>query len=387
MNKLNILVLDGRSRSTYQIIKSLSKSSNIHVGESDFCPAFLSNQIYKKLRYTDPELNPKLFLEQIVDYLKLNNIDLLIPTRDITSRIISKNKSIITNADCSVVIEDYSKFSLFELKSNTIDFAKEMGIRVPKTIKLSEKSDFQIIKKKLGLPFILKPVFSSGSRGISLINSKSEFEMALSLVNNMEHLLQEFIPYGGAIGVYLISHEGKVLARNCHLRLREFPVSGGPSTYRKSIFNNKCEKIALKMIRKSEWSGVAMVEFRIHEISKKPYLMEVNPRFWGSLSLDLHSKVNFPQMLVNMAFKGTYKNIYNKRETSKYTRWLILGDMLWFLFSKKTENKFSTFFNFSNQKFDYLNYQDPLPAISHFSLVIRSLFNINFWNRSLRRGW
>ena len=49
------------------------------------------------------------------------------------------------------------------------------------------------------------------------------------------------------------------------------------------------------------WHGVAMVEFKREERTGHLYLMEINPKFWGSLDLALASGVNFPVLDVCMA--------------------------------------------------------------------------------------
>ncbi len=40
-----------------------------------------------------------------------------------------------------------------------------------------------------------------------------------------------------------------------------------------------------------------MVEFKLDPRDNTPKLMEINPRFWGSLALAIESGVNFPYLL------------------------------------------------------------------------------------------
>ena len=58
---------------------------------------------------------------------------------------------------------------------------------------------------------------------------------------------------------------------------------------------------AEELLRRIEWQGVAMVECKVDSVTGRPYLMEVNGRFWGSLQLAVDAGVDFPVMLVRLA--------------------------------------------------------------------------------------
>lgn len=54
-----------------------------------------------------------------------------------------------------------------------------------------------------------------------------------------------------------------------------------------------------QLLQSAKWTGVAMIEFRVTP-EGKPFLMEINPRFWGSLQLSVDSGADFPSMLVDL---------------------------------------------------------------------------------------
>ena len=51
------------------------------------------------------------------------------------------------------------------------------------------------------------------------------------------------------------------------------------------------------LLERFRWCGVAMVEYKIEQSTGTAYLMEVNPRFWGSLQLAIDAGVDFPYLL------------------------------------------------------------------------------------------
>jgi predicted ATP-grasp superfamily ATP-dependent carboligase len=93
---------------------------------------------------------------------------------------------------------------------------------------------------------------------------------------------------------------GRLLAAFCHRRLREYPVSGGPSTLAVSVRDPRLVELGTALLRALDWVGVAMVEFK--QDGRGEYrLMEVNPRLWGSLPLAIAAGVNVPYAWYRLA--------------------------------------------------------------------------------------
>ena len=49
-----------------------------------------------------------------------------------------------------------------------------------------------------------------------------------------------------------------------------------------------------------KWHGVAMVEFKKKFLTNKLYLMEINPKFWGSHDLAIASGINFAKEYISI---------------------------------------------------------------------------------------
>jgi protein-tyrosine-phosphatase len=79
-----------------------------------------------------------------------------------------------------------------------------------------------------------------------------------------------------------------------HERVHEVPLTGGGSTYRKSVPPDALIVSAAKRLLDAlKWHGVAMVEFK-RDDNGTFHLMEINPRLWGSLALAIDAGVDFP---------------------------------------------------------------------------------------------
>ena len=191
-------------------------------------------------------------MEFIETFVKNNNIDLVYPVRDSSNEILSKNKDNLL--PCKVFTPDFESMQILQRKDKLTKLAKALGVPCPRThFNNGKKLDtFANISKEVKLPFIAKPKYSSGSRGIYLIHSNLEFQEFIKTERKKlsTYIFQEFIPHGGAVGVHSICKEGIPVASNTHIRVREYPHSGGPSTLRRSGKNQLCEYFAEEILRK-----------------------------------------------------------------------------------------------------------------------------------------
>jgi predicted ATP-grasp superfamily ATP-dependent carboligase len=82
---------------------------------------------------------------------------------------------------------------------------------------------------------------------------------------------------------------------------------------------------SFRLLKAIGWEGVAMVEYKMDKCEDVPRLMEVNPRFWGSLQLAIDSGMNFPLLLYRLAINEEVAPAFDY-EVGVKSRWL-LGDL------------------------------------------------------------
>jgi predicted ATP-grasp superfamily ATP-dependent carboligase len=121
------------------------------------------------------------------------------------------------------------------------------------------------------------------------------------------------------------------------------------------------------------------VEFKMDPRDNQPKLMELNPRFWGSLALAVHAGVDFPYLLYRMAMGEDLTPIRDYASGVR-CRWLLPGDILHFLTNPRRFHMKPSFFRCQGTHDDILSWRDPLPALGTF-LTLFSLL----WDKDLRR--
>jgi predicted ATP-grasp superfamily ATP-dependent carboligase len=385
--KANVLVTDGHSRASISIIRSLGrKRINVYSGESyRINPSFFSKYVKKTLIYHDPKKHPIRFIDDINNFVEKNKIETIIPVVDDCTLLLSKYKNRFS-PNVKIPIANYDTLLVGRDKAKTIELAEKEGIPHPKTL-IDDHPDFTFIKRDFEFPVILKPRRSSGSRGIVCVKKPRDLEKEYTQLKKQYNdlIIQEFIPYGGANGVFLLFNQGEPRALFVHKRLREYPPSGGPSTLRESVVYPKIEEYALKILKKLNWHGVAMVEFRIDARDGEPKLMEINPRYWGSLQLGIFAGVDFPYLHYKMALDGDIKPVFNYKLSVK-ARWFF-GDVLWLLSQQQKIKLLPNFLKMreDNMAYDILSVSDPLPAIG--SILESIIFMVKKKEYVFQRGW
>jgi predicted ATP-grasp superfamily ATP-dependent carboligase len=101
---------------------------------------------------------------------------------------------------------------------------------------------------------------------------------------------------GKGIGISLLMNkEGRAVSAICHRRVREYSISGGPSACCESFYDDKMVRAAERLLSGIGFVGIAMVEF------KGEYLLEINPRIWGSFPLTYKADASFADDYVKLS--------------------------------------------------------------------------------------
>lgn len=226
-------------------------------------------------------------------------------------------------------------------KARTVSAAEEIGIPCPKTWHPSTVEDFlRLVGTLEPGSFVAKPRSGSGSAGISYGEKRTEEEWKDHWERFGAVLVQERIPASGAgKGVSLLFDEnGECIAAFAHERLQQYPNSGGPSTDRYSIHEPELVEMSIRLLKHLQWRGIAMVEWKIHPADGKPRLMEINPRFWGSLELAVRSGVDFPALYARAALGESLLPAL-QYPAGVRCRWMIPGEILRWLSQPKEKRE------------------------------------------------
>lgn len=386
----NVFVTDSQMRSSLAVIRSLGrKGLNVVAGEETrFATGGFSKYCSSRVVYPSPRKDKNQFVDFLLKTVQKKEFDVLFPVADQCLMPIIDNEEELSRYT-TIALPTRKIFMRGHDKAQTLKFAMANNIPCPRTFFIDDLEDIYRLEDKLEFPSVIKPRIGAGKRGVRICESFQEITDSYNDIFRQygKIILQEYIPNGGEFGVYaLLNRNSEFRALSVQRRVRSYPVSGGPSTFRETFKNEISEKAvtyAITLLKAMDWYGVAMVEFRIDARNGIPKLMEINPRFWGSLQLSILAGVDFPYLLYKMIIDGDIEPVMNYRE-GVGCRWLLPGDILWFLSAPNKLKNIPTFLDASVPD-DIISLEDFGPTLGFTLATLRYLFDRDMWKFVLRR--
>ena len=309
-----VLILDGESRTALAVSRSLGKSGYVlaSCSHSSWQISSASKFVEYSFKCPNPSETPKEYGKWLLRTVASWKPQLLLPVTNASLEVVLEHYEVL-KTKISIPIASPEACNKANDKAYLLNLAANLGIQVPKSEVLVNQSDsFASCKEAIQnfvYPACLKPKLSDTRTTSGIVKIRPSYpqdpDAVIRELNSLSHkdidlLLQQYIK-GSGLGVFALCWEGEVLCTFAHRRILEKPPSGGVSVLSESIKPEEAPvKEASLLLEKLNWHGVAMVEFKVDENSKT-YLMEINPRFWGSLQLAIDCDRNFPKLLCQLA--------------------------------------------------------------------------------------
>lgn len=329
-----ILILDGNARSSLAATRSLGRKGVpvVVAGETKRTLSGASKYCSESFAYPSPTANLRAFLSTVKAECLKRGIRVIFPMTEVSMATMLKHREEFENLELPFV--EFSAFDAITDKWNLLKLAQRLNITIPQTHYIADAPSLERVYPILRFPVVLKPyrsmIWANGHCTAASVKYAESLSQLKRTVEQYEYfgrspfLLQEHIS-GHAHGIFALYYQGKPVASFAHRRLRENPPSGGVSVLCESVEKNpEAWRMAKTILDHVGWHGVAMVEFKVTS-EAKPYLMEVNGRFWGSLQLAVDAGVDFPWLLYQTA-TGKALGSVDGYATGVRSRWL-LGDL------------------------------------------------------------
>lgn len=281
---MRVLVTDAEYKLTLGVIRSLGRRGVevLALAARRRAEGFYSRYTAKRLVGPAPE-DEERFADFVLATVARDEVDVVLPVGQAANLALSRYRERIAER-VGIAVADWEAMQIASSKRRSVELARRLGVPVPRTY--PSASDVP------AFPAVAKKVVGSGE--VVYANRRDE------LPAGPEWLLQEYVP-GEGRGFFALFDRGEAKALFMHRRLREYPVTGGASTAAESIDDPVLRELGLRLLNELRWHGVAMVEFKLDRRDGLYKLMEINPKFWGSIDLAIAAGVDFPWLVARLA--------------------------------------------------------------------------------------
>jgi predicted ATP-grasp superfamily ATP-dependent carboligase len=189
-------------------------------------------------------------------------------------------------------------------KAQLAELAAAAGLQTPPTKRIIPGDATSI--SAFGFPAIVKSSRSIivGPDGNVLryptrFLSAEQADKALEGFANGEGLVQPYVP-GSLVSVAGVSWDGELVCAMHQASIRIWPVPAGVSSYAVTVPPNvELEQGVSRLLQSIGWSGVFQAQF-IRSPKGEHYLIDLNPRIYGSLALAVAAGLNLPGIWVDL---------------------------------------------------------------------------------------
>ena len=233
------------------------------------------------------------FCDALLEICRREHVDVVVPTVD--TELLPLAGARARYADHGVRLVMASEETLRVCLDKWLLFERcRDELRVPATTLVDDAFD----ASGCDLPVIVKPRSGSGSRGIRLIEQRAQLE---ALERDGTLLVQELLPGTEYSLDVLARADGHVSAVVPRARLK---VDSGIAVTGRTLHDDRLDTFARQTARLIGLTTVANVQVK-EDTAGVPALLEVNPRFPGTMPLTVGSGIDMPRLAIAEALGGS----------------------------------------------------------------------------------
>lgn len=191
----------------------------------------------------------------------------------------------------------YESVDILTNKTKTRMFMAEHGFNIPQSVSVTDAEAARAAALQIGFPVIIKPADSSGSKGVSRVNSAEEVEAAFEYARNFSRakqiVVETFLERAGyQIDADCFMYNGELVYFNPMDQHQDIIAPYSPiGISAPSVQNAEKNEIAFREVeRLLKLLNMRLGEYNVEYIFDKNnqlYILEIGPRSGGNLIPDV----------------------------------------------------------------------------------------------------
>ena len=259
-----------------------------------------------------PRGDDESFVPALLRQARDHGADLVIPTVDVELAGVSAARADFASHGIAVLVETPATLARCLDKWELVQ-ACAPTVRVPATVVLARETTDSAIAA-LGTPFIIKPRRGAGGRGFAIID---RVEMLAGTPRDGTQILQEFLP-GEEYSIDVLARpDGHVVAA---VPRRRDKVDSGIAVAGRTVDDDELITFGRRVAEAIGVVGVVNVQAR-RAVDGTAALLEVNPRFPGTMALTMAAGVDMPDLAVRAAFGESIPDRVDFEEVAVVRHW------------------------------------------------------------------
>ena len=373
-----VLVTYGWVRSSLAVMRNLARHGlEVYAGDhQDFFLSKVSRYVKGTMKYPGYRENPEGFIEALTRFIAERDIGTYLPSHE-EGLVVARYRDRFPES-VKIPLAPFAVLDRLHNKQATADLCAELNLPHPATVVFESQADYEVQKARLPMPGIFKQLYSHGSHGIGIYHDESERDahwrrMTADLPAGAPlPLVQEYLAGKRIYAATLVAQEGHVAATFVRRNLREKEIFGGACVKCESVYAPELTRHAVRVAEHLRFTGVAMFEFLVEEAGGAHWLMEINPRYWGTSSHEIDCGVEYPWMQYCLLHGIPFQEHPPYRAGLK-SRWIV-GDVISWLKRRRAtggSGEIGRYLDWDDDFFMDLKWDDPLPFLAECYLYFK----------------
>lgn len=308
----SILIPDRPSQSTVSAIRSLHRAGDSCdvIAPRNRLDAWFASRAIRRWLPENPFVDGSSgFGVTVSGVLSRSGHDVLMPMGPLPTLYAAEQREVITR-HAAILVPTPEVFGLANDKWETHQLSERIGIPVPMTFELGSEDDVAAAGRSITFPAVIKPRTGRGAVGLSFVGSQQELQAAWQrlqattsgspVVDASRPIVQEFIP-GTVHDVCAVAQGGALVNALTQERLLMRPIAGGIGAIDVSTDEPGLRAHAAAIIEALGFEGPLQIEFKRDPRDGTFKLLEINPRFWGTLDFSIRLGMDFPGQVRDLA--------------------------------------------------------------------------------------
>jgi carbamoyl-phosphate synthase large subunit len=261
--------------------------------------------------------DPDGFVSELLEVCRKESIEIVLPGADEEVWALSRVKDKFLASGVKCAVQDSETVEIIRDKVRFFEMASQAGVSVPGFAAISSAQEFVQVAGRLGYPeqrVVLKPRTGRGARGVIIVDADAADHTVIQEARGfelgkldqiaerldrqegpLELMAMEFLP-GKIYDVDCFADEGVPICIVPRRRLWGTPFSRGVEGH-EIVRDEEMERVTGTIAETLSLSYVFDCDFGT-TADGRPGLLEINPRWSGSVTAAIAGGVNLPSLLV-----------------------------------------------------------------------------------------